>query len=566
MVSIKKSLPFLLGLILSLSLLWPLFAAPFFKHHDDLSVIRLYEMNRCFEDGQIPCRWVPDLGGLYGYPLFNFYGPLPYYFGTLIYFFSGSLLISIKIMLAFSFVGSYIFMYLFAKRYWGQLGGSLSAIFYIFAPYHALDFYVRGAMGEMWGLLFFPALLWAVSRLFEKANIVNTLLCALFMAGLLTSHNLSAMLFVPITFLWVAFLFFQKKSIRFLWLSLTGAILGVFLSSFYLFPMLYEKDLVHVETTTYGYFSYTEHFKGFKKLLLERSWEYGQSVREVPGGERDTLSYQIGWIHLLGWVLALFAAYKLWRKNKSLSWTILISSAFAAFSIFLVNPRSQFIWDLIEPLKYLQFPWRFLTIIIFFISFATGSFIYFTQRKKLYLVLVMLIVGFNFWYFKPEKFSYVGDEYFLTGENYLVQTRRAIFDYLPIFATEPPGETAAHRYEILTGDTNVSDFENGTDWFKFKAETKKHTIIRISQYYFPYWKILIDGKESKVEYTNNSLGLMTIILGEGKHFIEGRLFDTPIRIVANMITLGSMLIFILLLIFQFKKIKSWIEYYRKRIS
>ena len=54
---------FLIGLLLSLSLLWPLFAAPYFVHHDDVQVIRLYEMNKCFTDHQLPCRWVPDLGG-----------------------------------------------------------------------------------------------------------------------------------------------------------------------------------------------------------------------------------------------------------------------------------------------------------------------------------------------------------------------------------------------------------------------------------------------------------------------------------------------------------------------
>ena len=85
METLKKSWPFILGLVLSLSLLWPLLVAPSFKHHDDVSIIRLYEMDRCFKDGQIPCRWVPDLGNLYGYPLFNYYAPLPYYFGWLIY-------------------------------------------------------------------------------------------------------------------------------------------------------------------------------------------------------------------------------------------------------------------------------------------------------------------------------------------------------------------------------------------------------------------------------------------------------------------------------------------------
>src|SRR3989338_9768535 len=166
--NLKKSTLFVLGLIITCALLWPLLAAPYFTHHDDLQIIRLYEMNKCIQDLQIPCRWVPDVGGLYGYPLFNYYAPLPYYFGEIIYLLSGCLIFSSKVMFAISFIGAFLFMYLFARKFWGELGGSLSAIFYSLAPYHALDFYVRGAMGEMWALMFFPAILCASIRLYEK--------------------------------------------------------------------------------------------------------------------------------------------------------------------------------------------------------------------------------------------------------------------------------------------------------------------------------------------------------------------------------------------------------------
>ncbi|MBU1032095.1 hypothetical protein KKE03_04230, partial [Patescibacteria group bacterium] len=130
---ILSNLYFFIGLLLTLSLLWPLFTAPYFIHHDDVQVIRVYEMDKCFKDGQIPCRWVPDLGGLYGYPIFNYYAPLPYYFGELIYFLTGSLLISAKTMFALSFLGAYIFMYLLGSKMWGKMGGSISAVFYSFA-------------------------------------------------------------------------------------------------------------------------------------------------------------------------------------------------------------------------------------------------------------------------------------------------------------------------------------------------------------------------------------------------------------------------------------------------
>lgn len=563
---LKKEWPFLTGLIISLSLLWPLASAPFFNHHDDIGPIRIYEMDKCFKDGQIPCRWVPDLGNLYGYPLFNYYAPLPYYFGELIFLLTKDLILSVKFLFAFSFIGSYIFMYLLANKFWGKLGGSLSAIFYSLAPYHALDFYVRGAIGEMWALMLFPAIFWALTKMEEKTNITNLLLTTVLTACLLISHNLSAMVFMPIVIIWSVFLFLKKRSIKFLWCIISAFILSLLISAFYLLPVIFEKDLVHVDTTTVGYFHYTEHFKGLKKLFLEREWGYGSSLREIPGGEKDKLSYQIGWIHLLGWILALYAGYKLWPRSKALSTTIILSSAILGFSIFMINPKSQFIWIMIEPLKYLQFPWRFLLVVIFFISFISGSFFVLNGRKKWWIVLVMLVVVFNFSYFKPEKFLQITNKELLTGENWERQIKRSIYDFLPIYAKEPPVELATSRYQILTGDTQVLDFKEGTNWISFKADTKNHTIIRLSQYYFPDWKILVDGRPIIFDYKNNSLGLMTFILGKGNHTIEARLHDTTIRSLSNSITLGGLSLTLLLFFISSIRVRKWIQYYRKGIN
>lgn len=562
----KNNWSFFIGLVISISLLWPLIAAPFFSHHDDIGPIRVYEMDKCFKDGQIPCRWVPDMGGLYGYPIFNYYAPLPYYFGELMFLLTSNLILSVKLMFTLSFVGSYVFMYLFAAKFWGKLGGSLSAIFYSLAPYHALDFYVRGAMGEMWALMLFPAILWAMTKLEEKTNIINLLSTSILMALLFTSHNLSTMIFLPVYLAWSVFLFLRNRSIKFVWFIISAFILSMMLSSFYILPVVFEKELVHVDTTTVGYFYYTEHFKGFKKLFLERDWGYGASVREVPGGEKDKLSYQIGWIHLLGWILALYSSYVLWPKNKKLSIVIILSSVMLLFSIFMVNPRSQFIWDMIEPLKYLQFPWRFLLLVIFFISFISGSFFVSGNRKKWWVLLVILVVVFNCTYFKPEKFLQVTNEELLKGDQWDRQVKRSIYDFLPIYAKEPPAELAKSRYQILTGDTQVFDFKEGTNWISFKTSTNTHTIIRLSQYYFPDWRILVDGKEIIIDYKNNSLGLMTFILGKGNHTIEARLYDTPIRSVSNIITLVALGLSVFLFFLSSERVRKGILYYRKGIN
>jgi hypothetical protein len=559
-----KRLFFIAGLLISLALLWPLVAAPYFSHHDDVQVIRLYEMSKCLTDGQIPCRWVPDLGGLYGYPLFNYYAPLPYYFGAIIFLISGSLLLSAKLMFAVSFIGSFVFMYLLGRRLWGEAGGAMSAIFYILAPYHSLVFYVRGAMGEMWGLMFYPAILWSILRLKEQPRVYNLLLLSLFVGLLFISHNLSAMIFMPVVLVFAGLQFFPKRDFKFLKYSLFGLILGLLLSSFYWLPMNSEKDLVHLETTIEGYFSYTEHFKGLKKLFLDTSWGWGTSVREVPGGEVDSMSFQIGWVHLLGWILALVVAKVYWKKDRKVSYLIIFFSLVAAAAVFMVHPRSQFVWQILDPLKYLQFPWRFLIIIIFCLSLISGSLMLILKnrpQKIIWGVLVVLVIAVNFNYFRPEKFIQTSDQELLSGANWDRQIMRSIYDFLPIYAKEPPAQMNTSRYGVLEGVVNINDYREGSNWFSFEADIQSHAIIRLSKYYFPEWVVTANGQNLNVDYQNNSLGLMTVILGPGQYRIEGRLYDTPIRTFGNFLSAVGLTIFVGLLLVQIPRIRRGVVYY-----
>lgn len=564
---------FWIGLILTISLLWPLTAASYFSHHDDVQAIRLYELDKCLKDGQIPCRWVPDLGGLYGYPLFNYYGPLPYYYGEFFYLLSSSLLISAKIMFATSFVGAYLFMYLLGRKLWGEMGGSLSGVFYSLAPYHSVDFYVRGAMGELWGLMFMPALIWAMIRIKDAPRLGNSLLLGLFIALIILSHNLSALIFLPVMLLFGLVLlleggFNQKALVKLAGQFVLSILFGLLLSSFYLLPMLVEKNLVHVETTTYGYFSYTEHFKGLRKLFLDRSWGWGSSVREVPGGERDGLSFQIGIVHLVGLLLGILLLKRLYNKSRAKGIMVTFLIVVFILSVYMIHPQSLSIWKLIEPLKFLQFPWRFLGLTILCVSLIAGSiFIGLKERYQfsVWAVLIILVVALNFGYFRPEKLLNFNENELLSGPKWEVSIKRSIFDYLPIFAEAPPAQLATSRYELVTGDTRVYDYHQGSDWIKFKATTIKHTILRLSQYYFPDWKVFVDGKEVVTNHTNQ-LGLITFILGVGDHTVEARLFNTQIRTIANLISLFGLIVYLILGLLQPPKLRNWIFYYIKALN
>src|SRR3989338_1004644 len=109
----------LIVLFLSLGTVLPLFHSGFFPMHDDTQVVRVNQMYKALSDGQFPVRWVSDLGYGFGYPIFNFYAPLPYYAGAFVNFFTDSLSAT-KLMFFIGIILSGIFMYLLGKEISGE--------------------------------------------------------------------------------------------------------------------------------------------------------------------------------------------------------------------------------------------------------------------------------------------------------------------------------------------------------------------------------------------------------------------------------------------------------------
>src|SRR5579864_6221873 len=92
-----------------------LFGPGYFNMHDDLQMMRQLEMEKCFMTLQIPCRWVPDMGYGFGFPLFNFYPPLPYLFGELVRVFGIQFVDTVKLTFIFAFIASGTSMYFLAN-------------------------------------------------------------------------------------------------------------------------------------------------------------------------------------------------------------------------------------------------------------------------------------------------------------------------------------------------------------------------------------------------------------------------------------------------------------------
>lgn len=386
-------------LLLVLPTLWPIFRSDFFQMHDFTHVARLVELDLGFKAGQIPPRWAPDFGWGKGMPLFHFYGPLPYYLAELLYKFSVPAVWAIKAVFALNYLAGFYFMFLWAKDHWGKWGGFLSGLAFVYLPYRAVEFYVRGSLGELTAMTFIPLFFYAAGKR-------RPILAALAWTGIFLSHNVIALFslgFFGLYFLW------HWQSWR-QWLIVSG--LTLLLAAWFIIPAFFEKNLTGVDSLAGGYSHYSLHFI-YLRQLVDRFWGYGGSIL----GPGDDLSFQLGWPHLL----LIMPAVLIWKKLVYF-WLAL------ALSIFMMTFHSQFIWEAIPILALAQFPWRLLAFAGAFIAFFAGSG---AKNKFLALIFGIAIIGLNFQYFRPQKFSPVDDYYYTDRRRIANEMSDILQDYLP---------------------------------------------------------------------------------------------------------------------------------------
>jgi len=546
---IKEDIWLWVIVVLSGLVLWPLFMKGYFPHQDDLQVIRIFEMRKCFADLQLPCRWVPDMGYGNGFPLFNYYGVFPYYLGA-VFSFILSYINSAKALFFIPLLLGGISMYFLGKELFGTKAGFVAGILFLFAPYRALDTYVRGAIAESFAIAIIPLVFYFSLRLIKRgksADFIGTSLSLLFF---LTSHNIMTLLFTPVFVVWLLLILYLKnwKNFKTLILSL---LFGFGMAAFFLLPAYFEKNLVQTNTLTIFALDWRNHFISVGRLFVDRSWGYTGATKSM---ESD-MSFQIGWPHwwlvilsVILITLGLAKSVKIENIKKYLMPVFLVAAF--CFSVFMIHNKSTFIWERIGILAYVQFPWRFLSVSIFSASLLGGyciSAIRWKYVNFLAALIVILTVVLNWQYFRPQNFeSNVTDATKLTGESWLLQEGGSITDYLPVTATVPV-EPAPSNPLLLSGNSEISNFIEKSNRFSFPAAVKINSVIDVPVFYFPNWEVTVNGKV----YTHSlgDIGRIEIKLPPGTYKVKGAFKNTPIRTFANIISVLSFVLFLFYLLY-----------------
>ena len=122
-----------------------------------INAIKTMSFYSSLREGHFIPHWAGNLNALYGYPLFVFTYPLPYYLAAFFHVFGFSFIDSIKCLLITAFIASGLTMYLFLKNEFGEKAAFVGSICYLFSPYHLMDMQFRVDIGETLAFVFLPS-------------------------------------------------------------------------------------------------------------------------------------------------------------------------------------------------------------------------------------------------------------------------------------------------------------------------------------------------------------------------------------------------------------------------
>jgi hypothetical protein len=535
---------------LSIWTIKPLLAGGYFPMHDDTQVARVIVMGRALKQGQFPVRWVSGLGYGYGYPIYNFYGPLPYYLGGTLYAIGVDSITATKVMFGAGAILAGVLFYLCFSSTLGTLGAVVGSVLFIYAPYHAVDMYVRGAVGEYWAIAFLPLIVYGFLQVGENKRYVRGI-CARGggLAGVILSHTILGFVMTGFSLVgilvYLAVLFFRKQLQGKVALGFLGIVVaGLGLSAFFWLPAFTEMKFTSVTTMiTSAPTNFIDHFVCVNQLW-DSPWGFGGSA---PGCV-DGMSFKLGKLQT---ILSLFGliAWFLTKNKKARTALIGVGAGVMVFSLIGATEISKPLWSWVPFVSFIQYPWRLLSFTIIGMGIL-GAYILIVTDKRIFRALgaigiIGVCIAMNGKIFNP-KYLYAPDiKIFESSEDISFRVSKISDEYLPPGIQKPVTPDAVVKKSIDESDTlHIQSLQEKDTYVQALVESAVTQKIQIRKAYFPGWKYFVNDKEVKPTIV---LGLPSVIVLEGKSLIVARFTNTPVRVVGNL----TSVLFVLVLSFIF---------------
>lgn len=584
-----------LVILFSLFTIGPLLQPGYFwdAHDARHGVYFLFEFDRSIQDGTqgVYPRWQPDFGFGYGYPLFNIYGPLPYYVGEAFHLLGFGFADAVKIVFGLSVVCSGLAMYGFVKQVLGQRAGLVAAVAYVVIPYRLVDLYVRAALAESVAYVFVPLVLWGVWATLHRPRLANVVGLAFAYAALIFTSPLVSLLLTLILVLYITALALARVNEEQPWRQLSresalpwlghlayvllptalALLLGIGLSAVFALPAILENRFVRVDQWYGGRYAWGGDFVEFFQLFSPK-WGFGVSL---PGPD-DDVSFQLGAVPV---VLSLLGLVPLFRKHEKAHLSrpaIRLIAFFAALTVmvvFLMLAVSAPLWQVLPLARLAQFPWRLLALTVASMAFLCGAAAHDSHSEDRLpgattLILVALLILSSLPYVRvaqgmsEQEVSLAGLMQAQQSSNEMTGSTawvRHIPRWSPIADYYIAGKPLTSRvnYKYLyrqPGRPRVRTVESRVGRELVEYSAKRSVLITFNTFYYPGWRAyLLDPATSSTRQElsislRGELGLMTVRVPAGAGRVLLRFEDTPVRKLGTAASWASLGLVVVLLL------------------
>jgi hypothetical protein len=541
-------LPLGVFLLLSVLIVLPFFWRGTASGHDfEFHAASWFDAACQWKQGILYPRWTAWTNHGFGEPRFIFYPPLSWFLGAaLTLLFPCPAVPVLFIVLVQTLAG--LSAYFLLRRLAGPRGALFGAACYVINPNALLLTYVRSDFAEQLACAIFPLLLLAALRLCELLDDSpparsSIALFALPFAGVWLSNAPAAVIASYSMALLIAWAAILRRSWRIIVRGIAGLALGLGLASFYLVPAAYEQRWVNIGQALSSGLLPAQNFLFTAIDDVEHTWFNWIS------------SFCALSLILLFGLAALFsrrfarAAGSSARARHTFGALLLLGTA----ATLLTLRRSLPLWNFVPKLQFVQFPWRWMSII----AVVCACFLAVAMQRRrgwlgfaLVLVLTLPLASFlvnNTWWDEDEMpimkdaissgHGYDGtDEYDPRGDDHLdLPLNAPLVKVLPAESSQ----TAAPETRVTVQRWTTEDKE-----IRVEARSPARIALRVLNY--PAWRVEVNGQPTLAERMDD-VNQMVVPVGGGKSEIRVRFERTTDRKAGNAIAMVSGLVAVILL-------------------
>lgn len=496
--------------------------------------------------GELPA-WIQGFAN-YGYPLPLIAHQLPAYTGAVLILLGqqpeNAFALLVLLTTCLSGIGMYFFLRQLVdiddhlKNPLLHEGGVLAgAIVWTFSSYRIMNIYSRGALPELFWSAIAPFALLSLLLYLKVRRSRYLCLFSLSMFALAITHPMmlapTAVLLAATFISGILTTTWRDRFITFFTAG-TGAVLGIVAGSYYLLPLMAELKYFYqgAGTSSIG----AESFVTLHSAFVWH-WPYFPP-NDHPGPRIGPI--QIGTIEFGLVVSAVGVALYQWATKKQRSVLFIIWMLTAVVGLFLSSLAAKPLYDSVDLLSSLQFPWRFLSAFHFATAVLAALLtIRLHIPRWVVFTLLILVIGLRL----PE--AYGKNFVSLPASDYLFNRENLHSTNLnPVWVGETKDYPLQNTlFSIIEGSGDVETVLEKSSNRHYRYTTTSPLRVSFNTFYFPGWHLFLDTTPVLIEYQDpNYRGVMTARLPEGSHEILLEYSDTKIREWAKYISLLSLLV------------------------